>query len=382
MPFSGIPSPVPVKQGGSGLATLTAYALMAAGTTSTSNMQQVSGLGTAGQMLTSNGAGVLPTWQGLVSGATPITGAASTSSVLYNASGTLQTSTGLTYDGTTLIATGGQSGSIAIGGTVSSTNAVVVGQSSTAGDRCVSLGSNITNSGAPAGIAIGRSASVSGVPGAIAIGWGASNTHSYSVAIGADSGTPSANSVIFGSALAGEDLSHIYFGNGGSATPTSVDLNGSSGAGSNIVGGDFNILPGNGTGTGGSGSFIVQTAPAAGSSSTANTYATRLTIDKTGASIFAGSFAVPLVTKTGNYTLTSLDCVALADGTSSTVTITLPTAVGCTGRHYIIKAINVINAVTVATTGGQTIDGAATYALTTQYQSITVVSNNANWWIV
>jgi len=54
---------VPVDQGGTGLTTTTAYRLIAAGTTSTGNFQQVSGTGTSGQVLTSNGAGALPTWQ-------------------------------------------------------------------------------------------------------------------------------------------------------------------------------------------------------------------------------------------------------------------------------------------------------------------------------
>lgn len=54
---------VPVDQGGTGLTTTTAYGLIAAGTTSTGNFQQVSGTGTSGQLLTSNGAGALPTWQ-------------------------------------------------------------------------------------------------------------------------------------------------------------------------------------------------------------------------------------------------------------------------------------------------------------------------------
>lgn len=54
---------VTVAQGGTGLTTLTAYGLLAAGTTSTGNLQQVSGTGTSGQVLTSNGAGALPTWQ-------------------------------------------------------------------------------------------------------------------------------------------------------------------------------------------------------------------------------------------------------------------------------------------------------------------------------
>lgn len=55
-------STVVVAGGGSGLSSLTAYALLAGGTTTTGNMQQVSGLGSAGQVLTSAGAGALPAW--------------------------------------------------------------------------------------------------------------------------------------------------------------------------------------------------------------------------------------------------------------------------------------------------------------------------------
>lgn len=56
-------TPVTVPFGGSGLSSLTAYAVLCGGTTNTGNMQQVSGLGTSGQLLTSNGPGLLPTWQ-------------------------------------------------------------------------------------------------------------------------------------------------------------------------------------------------------------------------------------------------------------------------------------------------------------------------------
>jgi hypothetical protein len=52
-----------VASGGTGLSTTTAYGLIAAGTTSTGNFQQVSGTGSSGQILTSNGAGALPSWQ-------------------------------------------------------------------------------------------------------------------------------------------------------------------------------------------------------------------------------------------------------------------------------------------------------------------------------
>ncbi|HVY36177.1 MAG TPA: tail fiber domain-containing protein [Candidatus Paceibacterota bacterium] len=49
--------------GGTGLTSLTPYAILAGGTTATGNLQQVSGLGSSGQVLTSSGASALPTWQ-------------------------------------------------------------------------------------------------------------------------------------------------------------------------------------------------------------------------------------------------------------------------------------------------------------------------------
>jgi len=59
-----------VDQGGTGLSTTTAYSVVFTGTTSTGNFQASAGPGTSGYLLTSNGAGALPTWQ-----AAPATGA-------------------------------------------------------------------------------------------------------------------------------------------------------------------------------------------------------------------------------------------------------------------------------------------------------------------
>lgn len=56
-----------VPNGGTGITSATAYALLTGGTTSTGAFQTVSGLGTSGQVLTSNGAGALPSWQTLTS---------------------------------------------------------------------------------------------------------------------------------------------------------------------------------------------------------------------------------------------------------------------------------------------------------------------------
>ena len=52
-----------VDQGGTGLSTATAYSVVFAGTTSTGAFQAAAGPGTATHVLTSNGAGALPTFQ-------------------------------------------------------------------------------------------------------------------------------------------------------------------------------------------------------------------------------------------------------------------------------------------------------------------------------
>ena len=54
---------LPVANGGTGVASATAYALLAGGTTTTGPFQSIASVGTAGQILTSNGAGALPTFQ-------------------------------------------------------------------------------------------------------------------------------------------------------------------------------------------------------------------------------------------------------------------------------------------------------------------------------
>jgi hypothetical protein len=54
---------LPVANGGTGATTQTAYAVLCGGTTSTGAYQSIASVGTAGQILTSNGAGALPTFQ-------------------------------------------------------------------------------------------------------------------------------------------------------------------------------------------------------------------------------------------------------------------------------------------------------------------------------
>jgi len=65
---------------------------------------------------------------------------------------------------------------------------------------------------------------------------------------------------------------------------------------------------------------------------------------------------------------------------SGTTTVTLPTAVGNTNRYTIHNTG--ANTVTVATTSSQTINGVTTQTLVSQYESIDVISNNSNWFII
>lgn len=60
---NGVTGTLPVANGGTGFATTTAYAVLCGGTTATNPFQPIAGVGTATQVLTSNGAGALPTFQ-------------------------------------------------------------------------------------------------------------------------------------------------------------------------------------------------------------------------------------------------------------------------------------------------------------------------------
>lgn len=87
-----------------------------------------------------------------------------------------------------------------------------------------------------------------------------------------------------------------------------------------------------------------------------------------------------LVTKTSDYTITDADGIVIVDATTGNVMITLPTAVGLEGRQYTVKRIDAsINTVTVQ--GAETIDDAANQLLN-QYNALTIVSDDTEWWIV
>ena len=90
-----------------------------------------------------------------------------------------------------------------------------------------------------------------------------------------------------------------------------------------------------------------------------------------------------LAAKTSAYTATFLDEVVTGDATGAAFTITLPAAASSTGLELTFKKIDVSgNAVTIDGNASETIDGATTYALTTQYQKVTIICDGTNWLII
>ena len=73
--------------------------------------------------------------------------------------------------------------------------------------------------------------------------------------------------------------------------------------------------------------------------------------------ISLGGINFPYRAVTSTYAITAVDY--MVDATSGTFTITLPTSVGVAGKIFEVKNSGA-GTITVATTAGQTIDGAAT----------------------
>ena len=95
------------------------------------------------------------------------------------------------------------------------------------------------------------------------------------------------------------------------------------------------------------------------------------------------SFATALSVKSSDYTLTVDDHTILADCSNGNVTLTLPTAVGCAGRMYVIKRIDATNnAANINAAGSEEIDGSTNPASVPGLSSIMIQSDNSGWWKV
>ena len=90
-----------------------------------------------------------------------------------------------------------------------------------------------------------------------------------------------------------------------------------------------------------------------------------------------------VISSTVTYTAIDTDDKILVDATGGARIVNLPTAVGRGEKWFTVKKVDSSsNTVTIDGSGSETIDGATTYVITNQYESITVVSDGANWLIV
>jgi hypothetical protein len=91
-----------------------------------------------------------------------------------------------------------------------------------------------------------------------------------------------------------------------------------------------------------------------------------------------GSLALNYTPYAGSGTYTVLSTDYLINCTTSSCTVALPTAVGITGRIYIIKNTGTATTVTITTVSSQTIDGIAPSTIT-GLVPLRIMSNGANW---
>lgn len=96
---------------------------------------------------------------------------------------------------------------------------------------------------------------------------------------------------------------------------------------------------------------------------------------------WAAPGAVQVSSKTANYTLTTGDNVILGDPSAGAFTLTLPTAVGNTGKSFTIKYAGSTNEnkLTINTTSSQTIDDLLTVNMSAPGDVMIVISDGANW---
>lgn len=91
-----------------------------------------------------------------------------------------------------------------------------------------------------------------------------------------------------------------------------------------------------------------------------------------------GAWSVTAV-KTTNYTAVAGELVR-CDPSGGTLQITLPTAVGISGRRILVKnTTSSTTAITFATTSGQTVDGGAAASIVLGFDTRLFVSDGANW---
>ena len=74
--------------------------------------------------------------------------------------------------------------------------------------------------------------------------------------------------------------------------------------------------------------------------------------------------------------------VIFIDSTSSPINIYLPTADGVGGKQLLFKMVSGANSGVLVASGTQLIDGQSAFGIYNIYESISIISNNSNWFVV
>lgn len=91
----------------------------------------------------------------------------------------------------------------------------------------------------------------------------------------------------------------------------------------------------------------------------------------------------PIASVTADRALKPSDGTVLADATAGAITLALPPAASARGRIFTVKKVDASgNAVTLDGNDAETIDGAATLAITTQHQSKAIQSDGSGWFVL
>lgn len=97
----------------------------------------------------------------------------------------------------------------------------------------------------------------------------------------------------------------------------------------------------------------------------------------------ADGYLFPVMAITASYTINYNDGVILADATSGNITITLLPALEMTQKRILIMKTDAsANTVTVDGNASETINGALTNVLSTQYAKVEITAYNGAWYVI
>ena len=374
--------------------------------------------GTSGQILQTDGAGVV-TWATLSSITNNATGtdslsvgvgssdSANSNNVLYGAgsAGTGTEAVAIGHDssagqeaisiGPNSTASGVESISIGHGSLVNVSNSVAIGEGTTAsGANSVVMGSGASCGNGQSSIVIGRNA-FSNDSASIAIGVAANVLAATGncILLGNGTANTASNQFIVGSSTV--EINDVYIGRGvTNSAPTSVTINATGGSGTDISGADLIFASGKSTGDASGADILFQTSDIGSSGTTLQTLTTKAVIKQDGK--FGIQTATPShdldVQGTVGVKRVSVSSSQNTDGavlygvqsSVGTYTVTLDSDDVVDGRIITIKDEDgnaATNNITIDTEGAETIDGAASKTIVTDYGRISVYSDGSNWFI-